>query len=810
MKARICVCAAAVAAMVAVIACPCRSLEVTKPMNTTDAKGQCIAEPNIEMAKTWWTDLPKKWTMLGWKEHITRFNVLYDGTLINAFSFDKGPQNPVAIRPPIPEPWAQFTFVPAASLEAVPPSSSEIYQDLGDVRQGWQDRNAPVLWSEWQWGGYLLREEVFAHVTGGKELARGDEPLFAWVRLSVHYAAEAMPREKNVGFGIRINRLMFNTAMELKYNIKPVVDPTYVRPLAAESQTYTAGQAFRIVEPDGRVRLAVAPGADCGAVFKAGAPSAKDSTLYVRLEPKQGAYVDILVPMMPTEKSVFDKELAVGYDGALKEAEAFWSKTPASAAKFDVPEDYINQAIKRNIQFDQITADKDPATGDTYVLTGAMGYGIATWATPISLALNGLLDPLGYHDLVTKYLKVFKDAQGTVNPPGDSFKPHEGYLGVPKKVAIVNWLPDHGAILWVMAEHGLLTGDPEYIKEYTPVIVKACEWIRDARRITGHGGVSGVMPPAGASDDESRMQVCWTDGWIYKGLVTAVKFLKKTGNPRAAEFEAEAKAYKEAFDKAFRATAAKMPKWKDDSGRERVLVPYTYSTDLLWQYRWITYLDTGPMHMVFSGLLDADDPLMKDAVAWFREGPPTKLYRPYADLSSHVPSLRHEISSWECCYSWNIFHTWQLGDRQRFLEGMYSQFAGALSQQTFSVCESRGGQCASIFWTPTVYFARLSVIDDQIRDNELHLLRLVPLAWLTTDREAIFDNMPTEFGPVSLRVKLGARGDELQVAFTDRFRERPGKVVLHVPPVEGLKRIVVNGKPARWDGKAGWVDVGRL
>jgi len=63
--------------------------------------------------------------------------------------------------------------------------------------------------------------------------------------------------------------------------------------------------------------------------------------------------------------------------------------------------------------------------------------------------------------------------------------------------------------------------------------------------------------------------------------------------------------------------------------------------------------------------------------------------------------------------------------------------------------------------------------------------------------------MPTEFGPVSLRVKLASRGSELKVQFSGRYRERPAKVVLHVPPVPGLKKITLNGKPLAWDGKSG-------
>ena len=763
---------------------------------------QDSAEPTYEIAKQWWTELPKKWTMVGWKAHTTRFNVLYDGTLVNFFSFDRGRGDPRAIMSPIPEPFAQFTFVPAASMDQVPAFREDSRQDLGDVVQGWDDCNMPVLWTEWAWGGYTLHEEVFAHVPGGQELKRGDEPLFAWVRLSVHKASSGLPLEKTVGFGVRINNFSVNISMELKHNLNTFgVKPKYARELKAESDSYTVGQAFRILEPDGRVRIAAAPGADCKATFRSNAPSANDSTIHFQLDPKPGAHVDLLVPMLPTDRKIYDEELALGYDGALSQAEAFWSKSPATAATFDVPEEPINQAIRRNLQFDQITAAKRPATGKTYVVSGALGYGIATWATPVSMAMAGFLDPMGYNSLVATYLEVFKDVQGQVMPPSDSFKQHEGYLGAPPETAIVNWLPDHGAILWVMARHGLLTDDAKYIKQYTPVIIKACEWIRDARTIEGHGGVGGVMPPAGASDDESRVQSCWTDGWIYKGLTAAVEFLRQTHNPRAAEFEAEARDYKAAFAKAFRAKALTMPTWVDDNGQERRVVPFALSKEQDWQFRHLFYLDTGPMHLVFAGLMDADDPLMKDALAWFREGPPTKLYRPFGDLN-HVPSLRHEVSSWEVCYSWNIFHSWQLGDRQHFLEGMYSQFAGGMSQQTYTVCESRGGITSNILWIPVVYHARLAVIDDQIERDELHLLRLCPLAWLRADRESKFQNMPTVFGPVSLRAKLGASGAELQVSFEGKFRRKPARVVLHVPPVHGLKKISINGKPVHWDGKA--------
>ena len=88
------------------------------------------------------------------------------------------------------------------------------------------------------------------------------------------------------------------------------------------------------------------------------------------------------------------------------------------------------------------------------------------------------------------------------------------------------------------------------------------------------------------------------------------------------------------------------------------------------------------------------------------------------------------------------------------LEGMYSLFAGASSRQTYTVCETRGGITGVTPCLPSVWLARLAVIDDQIRDEELHLLRLVPLVWLRTDHPMRFENIPTEFGPVSLTAQL--------------------------------------------------------
>ena len=154
-----------------------------------------------------------------------------------------------------------------------------------------------------------------------------------------------------------------------------------------------------------------------------------------------------------------------------------------------------------------------------------------------------------------------------------------------------------------------------------------------------------------------------------------------------------------------------------------------------------------------------------------------------------------------------MWHSRQLGDRQRYLESMYSVWMAELSQQTYSLCETRGGIFGLTPYCPSNALARFAVIDDQIRDNELHLLRVMPLAWLSTEREATFENMPTYYGPVDLRVKLAGAGDELDVSFTPKFRRSPEKVVLHIPPVDGLREVRLNGKKLKWDRKQDYLTI---
>jgi len=481
----------------------------------------------------------------------------------------------------------------------------------------------------------------------------------------------------------------------------------------------------------------------------------------------------------------------------LKEANRYWGRRPRTAARIRAPEHYINEAVRHSLRFAEIISEKNPDTGKYCSLTGSFTY-TNLWATNVAARVTGL-DMLGYHKAAAKYLEIFREEQGTVVAPGEAYTLHPGYLSTPALYQSIDWLSDNGAILYAIAMHALLSGDRGFIGRFTDTIVKSCEWIRDARALKGHGGIDGVLPPAVATDRRTRIQAVWSIGRNYKGLTAAVKLLRQIGHARAEEFAREAREYRRVFVNAYRKKSEQMPTWTDAKGRKRPLVPTALAGDEKKESRHGFFLDAGSLFLVYAGLLDASDDLMESARLWFREGPPTRFYR-YDSSYRQLPVLSHEMSSCEPGMSWNIHHSHQLGDRLRFLEGMYSLFAGAMSRKTYVACETRGG-ITGLTCMGRIWLLRLTVVDDEIRDDELHLLRLMPLAWLRKGQEAVFEKMPTIYGPVSLIAKLTKNGKSLHVKFDPRFRTPPKKVVLHHPPLSGLAKIKVNGKTVEMSRK---------
>ncbi|WP_337174856.1 hypothetical protein [Paludisphaera sp.] len=760
-------------------------------------------EPDFEAARNWFPPMRNVWTAVGLPGHPFRFNLLYDGTIIA----DPHPL-PSINGAPIKSYLDRFAgqgaqlSVTTSADGNLPPAREHAYQlasrpDGGVGMQGWDDDHAaPLLYTRHPiktlFGdtGVVVRQETFAHTPGGGPIRTGAEPIYLWARFRVEHvdpieAASSATIMVHVGDPAQMQRSMWH---QQNLTVHPG-RATYPRPLRRD--TYAIGDLShaRLVEPDGRVRLTAMTSSGSAMLIER-APGSRDYFLQLSTPAVVGARVDVLLPMIPGDPAEVRAEADLGFDAALAQADDFWSRRPATAAVVDTPEPHVNRAVRRMVELARVTSETNPENGDRAMLTGSWNYD-TLWPTPACMTSHMLLDLLGWHDFTAENLEIFRTYQGETKPPGATYERHPGYFGAPRQLSSVDWLTDHGSVLHSAALHALLTDDAAFAGRWAEPIVKACAFLKEARAREDHDGAKGILPPAVATDSEVTAQAVWNDAWNYKGLETAVRFLRRIDHPAADEYAAEAAAYKEAFQAAYREAAARSPAWTDGDGRSRLAVPSVVTGPDLRTHPF--YLDTGPLVLAYAGLLDADDPLMRDALAFFREGPNHELYDPRGDMHQR-PVLIREISSCEPCYSFNILASWRSGDRARFLEGMYALLAAGVSQQTFSGCEHRHG----IFGLPATgalmfHAMRLSVIDDALEPGSLHLLRLAPLAWVSKERRARFENMPTEFGPVDLTFGLSADGETLDVSFAPRWRREPAKVVLHVPPAPGVGKVVING-----------------
>ncbi|WP_165219650.1 hypothetical protein [Aquisphaera insulae] len=760
-------------------------------------------EPSFESAKHWLPPMRNVWTVVGLPNHPMRFDVIYNGTIVA----DPHPLREINGRriktylDPFTGKGVQLTIT-AAPDGNLPPRVDHPYQlssrpDGGVGMQAWDDSHAaPVLQTRWPMmfftgnSGVVVRQDVFAHVPGGGPIRSGKEPIYLWIRFVIEHvdpleAASQATMMVHLGASNMIDRSMWQ---QDNLTVHPERS-TYPRALTRDAYAKGSLSHCRLVEPDGLIRL-VAMTTSGSAMLSERSSGSRDYFLNVTQPAVKGNHVDLLLPMIPGDPAETRAEADLGYDGALAQSDAFWSRRPATAAVVDTPEPQVNRAVRRMVELFRVVSDMNPENGDRSLLTGSWNYD-TLWPTPVCMGIHMLSDLLGWHEFTAENLEIFRTYQGRTKPPGASYQLHPGYLAAPKQLNSVDWLTDHGSILHSVALHALLTDDEAFIARWTEPVLKACAFLKEARAQTNHDGVKGVLPPAVGTDTEVSGQSAWNVAWNYKGLETAVRFLRRIHHPAAEEYAREADGAKDAFLRAFREAAAKSKTWTDSGGRSRVVVPYGVSGPNLLSHPF--YLDGGPLVLTYAGLMEPDDPLMQDLLAFFREGPFVKLYDPRGHMHQR-PVLTREISSCEPCYSFNILVSWKAGDRDRFLEGMYALLAGSMSQQTFSGFEHRHG-ISSIPSPGALMFhaMRLAVLDDALEPDTVHLLRLTPLAWVTRERRTRFENMPTEYGPVDLSFGLSPDGEALEVAFTPRWRHRPAKVVLHVPPSPGVKRVIVNG-----------------
>ena len=217
-------------------------------------------ETSFEEACGWWPDMEYIWTPLGRPDHMHTFNVLWSGEVLAQLATNRRTEQWSKV-------GALFTVLPGGSERVDHWRLAGHRHDDNGFRQGWASPDAPVLWTDQFRDGLHVRSEVFACTADGQAVTAGDEPLYAWLRLSFADAIEALPIDDPYLVTILIERPPEKTGMVRRRNVVFGDDRAYPGPLRASRRSYSPRHGLSILDDAGNVRLAIAPQQACRTTF---------------------------------------------------------------------------------------------------------------------------------------------------------------------------------------------------------------------------------------------------------------------------------------------------------------------------------------------------------------------------------------------------------------------------------------------------------------------------------------------------------------------------------------------------------------
>ena len=117
-------------------------------------------------------------------------------------------------------------------------------------------------------------------------------------------------------------------------------------------------------------------------------------TLDIELDLQQDGHVDLLLPIVPCPRAIFEKEYSLGYDERWPRPTPIGVRFPPRPRRSTCPRREITHAIQAYLKMAEVIAERNPTTGKYCGLTGSWEYS-NVWSTPNAMTYALLLDPAG-------------------------------------------------------------------------------------------------------------------------------------------------------------------------------------------------------------------------------------------------------------------------------------------------------------------------------------------------------------------------------------------------------------------------------
>jgi hypothetical protein len=436
-----------------------------------------------------------------------------------------------------------------------------------------------------------------------------------------------------------------------------------------------------------------------------------------------------------------------------RQAERFWRKLDLPYGRLDVPDAgvqaLLDSAVRNIFQAREIKQGL-PAfqVGPTcyrglWVVDGSFIMESMAYLGRLAEARNGI-----------KYLMSFQRDNG-------SFMLIDGH-----------W-KETGIALWAITRHARLMGDKDWLREVWPRVERGCAFIRDMRALasTNLSAPNCGLIPDGFSDGglAGKVPEYTNIYWTLAGLRAAIAAAQWLGeNPEA---EAWQKEYDD-FYRTFR-RAAERDARTDAPGHRFVPIRMRDNADIPPQKaQW------GFLHAVFPGKVFAtDDPLVRGNMAMLRSVEREGLVLDTGWLKDGI---------------WNYFasfygHAWLwLGEGEKAARTLYAFGNHASPLLAWREEQKPVGQGAAFVgdmphnWASAEFIRLVRHLLVLERGNELHLFEGLPPTWARAGAVLKLNHIVTEFGPMSLELRVSKNGKTARLKLDPPSRTAPDRIALHL------------------------------
>ena len=716
----------------------------------------------------------------------------------------------------------QGTKAMGAELKRLEWAGDEIRWRIGtgaspNFRPEWKDSKLsvldgylPVATARWRDAGVEYSEEAFATLLSGPlspdDPARREQtPAVLLVKLTARRQA---PEARDWHFWLAID-----PQEELHFENEKLVDATSGLLLRAGVHLPSGVAASVSDLPGGEISLH-----GLHAVIPFGAES--ESAVIMKL------------PLIPRLSAEQQKQLAqLDYDNERARAIAYWRNVTAHSLPFEIPEKRFMSFAQANLVHILIGAAKDPKSGLYINPEASYVYGEFANGTAYHAAR---LDAYGEHSLAGKYLDTLVKLQGSRRLdgtyPGDQrWVYHGARVDADYDYTMGDYNLDHGTTLWGLAEHYFYTRDQAWLRQTTPSMEKAADWIVEQRKLTEvldeNGGKIpeyGLLPAGHLEDNDDWWHWFAINAVAVQGMTRMAQALADTGAPEATQYAEQAAAYKRDLRDAVLQASRLAPvvRLRDNTyvpfvpvrpyERLRIFGPQLAGYYSRYPEKVTTMFRLSATREVFCSpvmLLDTDVFGVDERLAeWILDD--------WEDNRTLSTSLGLNVHGWvddeywfsrggmvwEANYQNPSLTYLRRNEVPAAIRTLYNDFVSCLYPDVNAFTEEyrEWRHASGPFYKSSdearfLYHLRYALVRED--GESLWLGAGAPRRWLSPGEKIEVRAAPTYFGPVSYGIEASETGITAHVELPTRNEFQAAWLVLRLPEGKQVRTVEIDGKP---------------